>query len=161
MWDLPRSGFKPMSLALAGGFFTTEPPGKPFPLFFKNKLCLSAWAISIFLLNLLCQIIYIIIHKIQCLPWLPAPSHHYYHWSNIILGSRAHSSIGKESTCNTGDLSSIPGSGRSPGEGNGNPLHYSCRENPLDRGAWQATVHGVTRVGHNLATKPPEVKHYN
>ena len=41
------------------------------------------------------------------------------------------------------------------GEGNGNPLQYSCLENPLDRGAWQAPVHGVTRVGHNLATKPP------
>ena len=43
------------------------------------------------------------------------------------------------------------------GEGNGNPLHYSCLENPMDRGAWQATVHGVTRVRHDLATKPPVV----
>ena len=41
------------------------------------------------------------------------------------------------------------------GEGNGNPLQYSCLENPMDRGAWQATVHGVLRVGHNLATKQP------
>ena len=49
----------------------------------------------------------------------------------------------------------IPGSGRSPGEGNGNPLQYSCLENPLDRGAWRATVHGAVRVGHDLATKPP------
>ena len=49
-------------------------------------------------------------------------------------------SDGKESACNAGDLGSIPGSGRSPGEGNGNPLHYSCLENPMDRGAWQATV---------------------
>ena len=48
----------------------------------------------------------------------------------------------------------IPGLGRSPGEGNGNPLQYSCLENPMDRGAWQATVHGVTRVGDNLVTKP-------
>ena len=48
---------------------------------------------------------------------------------------------------------SIPGSERSPGEGNGNPLQYSCLENSTDRGAWQATVHGVVRVGHNLATK--------
>ena len=52
-------------------------------------------------------------------------------------------SDGKEFTCNTGDLDSIPGWGRSPGEGNGNPLQYSCLENPKDRGAWQATVHGV------------------
>ena len=42
-----------------------------------------------------------------------------------------------------------------PGEGNGNPLVYSCLEKPMDRGAWQATVHGVARVGHNIATKPP------
>ena len=57
--------------------------------------------------------------------------------------------VGKESACNAGDLGSIPGSGRSPGEGNGNPLQYSCLENPRDRGAWQATVHGVSRVGHH------------
>ena len=66
-----------------------------------------------------------------------------------------HSSVGKESACSAGDLGSIPGSGRSPGEGNGNPLQYSCLENPMDRGVWQATTHGVARVGHDLATKPP------
>ena len=48
------------------------------------------------------------------------------------------------SASNAGDLGSIPGSGRSPGEGNGNPLQYSCLENPMDGGAWWATVHGVT-----------------
>jgi len=66
-----------------------------------------------------------------------------------------HSSVGKESACNAGDLGSILGSGRSPGEGNGNPLHYSCLENPIDREAWWAIVHGCARVGHDLATKPP------
>ena len=55
----------------------------------------------------------------------------------------------------TRDAGLIPGLGRSPGEGNGNPLQYSCLENPTDRGAWQATVHGVTRIGHDLVTKPP------
>ena len=50
-----------------------------------------------------------------------------------------------ESACNEGDPSSIPGSGRSPGEGNGNPLQYSCRENPMDGGDWQATVLGVAK----------------
>ena len=45
--------------------------------------------------------------------------------------------------------------GKIPGEGHGNPLQYSCLENPMDRGAWRATVHGVTRVGHELVTKPP------
>ena len=64
-------------------------------------------------------------------------------------------SDGKASACNAGDLGSIPGSGRSPGEGNGNPLQYSCLENPMDRGALQATVHGIARIGHNLTTKPP------
>ena len=49
-----------------------------------------------------------------------------------------HSSVDKESACNAGDLGSIPGLGRSPGEGDGNSLQYSCLENPMDRGAWQA-----------------------
>ena len=49
------------------------------------------------------------------------------------------------SACNEGDLGSIPGSGRSPGEGNGNPLQYSCLENPRDGGAWSATFYGVTQ----------------
>ena len=51
----------------------------------------------------------------------------------------------KSSAYNAGDLGSIPGLGRSPGEGNGNPFQYSCLENPLDRGAWWATVHEVTQ----------------
>ena len=55
------------------------------------------------------------------------------------------SSDGHESACNTGDPGSIPASGRSPGEGNGNPLQYSCLENSMDRGASQAIVHGVHR----------------
>ena len=57
----------------------------------------------------------------------------------------------KESAYNVGDLGSIPGLGRSPGEGNGNPLQFSGLENPLDRGAWRATVRGV-RVGHDWTT---------
>ena len=54
-------------------------------------------------------------------------------------------SDGKESACNVGDPGSIPGSGRSPGEGNDNPLQFPCLEDPMDRGAWQATVHRVTK----------------
>ena len=50
--------------------------------------------------------------------------------------------VGKSSVCNVGDPSSIPCPGRSPGEGNGNPLQYSCLDNPMDRGAWRATDHG-------------------
>ena len=60
-------------------------------------------------------------------------------------------SDGKESACNTGDLSLILGSGRSLGEGNGYPLQYSCLENSMDRGAWQATVHGVTKSPTQLS----------
>ena len=62
------------------------------------------------------------------------------------------SSVGKEFACNAGDPSSIPGLGRSSGEGNGNPVQDSCLENAMDRGDWQATV---ARVGHDLVTKPP------
>ena len=50
---------------------------------------------------------------------------------------------GKESACSAGDLGLISGLGRSPQEGNGNPFHYSCLENPMDRGAWRSVVHGI------------------
>ena len=56
----------------------------------------------------------------------------------------------KESACNAGDRALIPGSGRSPGEGNGNPLQYSCLECSMDRGAWWATVHGVVKSQTHL-----------
>ena len=61
----------------------------------------------------------------------------------------------KNVPANAGATGLIPGVGRSPGEGNGNPLQYSGLENPMDRGTWKAIVHGVARIGHNLATKPP------
>ena len=54
-------------------------------------------------------------------------------------------SVGEEPTGNAGDLGSIPESGRCPRGGNGNPLQYPCLENPMDRGAWRATVHGVAK----------------
>ena len=60
----------------------------------------------------------------------------------------------KNPPANAGDTGSILGLGRSPGEGNGNPLQYSCLGNPTDTGAWRATVHGVASVGHNVETKP-------
>ena len=59
---------------------------------------------------------------------------------------------GKESTCNEGDVSLFLGSGRSPGEENGQPLQYSCLGNPVDRGAWRATVHGVTKSRTQLSS---------
>ena len=57
----------------------------------------------------------------------------------------------KASACKAGDMGSVPGSGRSPGEGNGNPLQYSCLENPIDRGPWWATVHGVAKSQTRLS----------
>ena len=68
-----------------------------------------------------------------------------------------HGSGSKESACNARDPGLIPGSRRSSGEGNGNSLQYSSLENPMDRGAWCAIVHGVARAGHYLATKPPHI----
>ena len=82
-------------------------------------------------------------HPIQC--WL------LYHYSEGGQDSNKNfpgGSDGKESACNagdTGDIASIPGSGGSPGVGNGNPLQYSCLENPMDRGAWRAIAHGVPK----------------
>ena len=77
------------------------------------------------------------------------PVHHQHLWFIILVNINTWTSFrgsdGKESACNAGDLGSIPGLGRSPGEGNGNPLQYPCLGNPMDTGAWQATVHGVTK----------------
>ena len=61
------------------------------------------------------------------------------------------SSVGKEFASNAGDWGSIPETGRSPGEGNGKPLQYSCLKNPMDRGDWWATVHGVTKSQTQLS----------
>ena len=61
------------------------------------------------------------------------------------MGSQSRGSVVKNLPANAGDLDSIPGLGRSPGEGNGNPLQYSCLGNPIDREAWQTTVHGVKK----------------
>ena len=55
----------------------------------------------------------------------------------------------KESACNAADSDSVPGLGRSPEEGNVNPLQYSCLENSMERGAWQATAHSAERIGHD------------
>ena len=67
----------------------------------------------------------------------------YKHSVNLELLGFPGGSDNKESTCNAGDPGLIPGLGRSPGEGNGNPLQYSCLKNPMDRGAWQSAAHGI------------------
>ena len=66
-------------------------------------------------------------------------------YPDILLKGFPGISDGKESACNAGDPGSIPGSGRFPGGGNGNPLQYSCLGNPMEGGSWWATVHGVTK----------------
>ena len=68
----------------------------------------------------------------------------------LIMGFPGGSEV-KASACNAGELGSIPGLGISPAEGNGNPLQYSCLENPMDGGAWWATVHGVTKSRTQLS----------
>ena len=70
-------------------------------------------------------------------------------YSNIQSKSQMSGSDGKESACNAGDPGSIPGSGRSPGVGNGYPLQYSCLENSKDRGAWWTTVNESLSVEDN------------
>ena len=65
------------------------------------------------------------------------------HFDNLSRHSSG-GSVGKESACNAGDPGSVPGSGRSPGGGDGNPLQYSCLRNPMDRGGWWAAVRGVS-----------------
>ena len=75
---------------------------------------------------------------------------HFQMHSSLSLGFPC-GSDGKESACNEGHLGSIPGLGTSPGEGNGNPLQYSCLENPTDGGTWWATVHGVAKSWTQLS----------
>ena len=83
---------------------------------------------------------------------------HWWRWnlvhvkSDLTRPQSSGGSDGKVSASSAGDPGSIPGSGRRPGEGNGDPVHYSCLENPMDRTAWQATVHGVTKSWTRLST---------
>ena len=116
-----------------------------------NRLCLCSQE-SHGLGGLACESVYIyIICVYVCIYIYTHIRIHMYTfiYNNItIYGGFPDGSVGKESTCNaedTGDLGSIPGSGRPLGEGNGNLLHYSCLENPMDRGAWWATVDGVAK----------------
>ena len=84
--------------------------------------------------------------------WVPGvkPGHKLRPWG-LLAWTLPGGSDGKESACNIRGSGLIPGSGRSPGEGNGNPLQYSCLENSMDRGAWWATVHRVTKCQTGLS----------
>ena len=77
-------------------------------------------------------------------------------FSGSILGTVSYQGLprwlsGKESACQAGDMGSVPGSRKTPGGGNGNPLQYSCLENPMDRGVWRATVHGAAKSRTRLS----------
>ena len=116
--DLPDPGIKPTSLtspALAGKFFTTITTCETF---------LQKWG--------------------RNKAFLRQTKVREFVTSRPLLGFPGGDS-GKESACNAGISGSIPGWGRPPGEGKGNPLQCSCLGNPIDRGAWQATVHGVAK----------------
>ena len=76
--------------------------------------------------------------------FLSSPKEEPVHWLTLVAPISG--SDGNESTCSAGNQGLIPGSGRSPGGENGNPFQYSCLENPMDRGVWQATVH---EIGHD------------
>ena len=94
--------------------------------------------------------------KINAHKWVTSSEHahlfkKYFHCSGHFPGG----SDGKASACNAGDLGSIPGLGRYPEEGNGNPLQCSCLKNPMDRGAWGLKFMGLQRVRHNWATYLP------
>ena len=107
---------------------------KPFSAFFG----ILGYVQCILLLNLwplLSQVKEVSLYVNTCEMWE----------QNIACGWLSRCLSGKGSTCNTGDVGSTPGSGRSPGEGNGNPLQHSCLENAMNRGAWWATVYGVTK----------------
>ena len=82
---------------------------------------------------------------------------HMHIFRSILIYSFPGGSVGKESAFNPRDSGSVPGSGTSPGEGNGNPLQYPYLGNLMDRRAWRATVHGVSRVRHKLVTKSPPI----
>ena len=87
-------------------------------------------------------------YYLHCMLSIAQPTHRIYCMHLPYTQGFPHSSVGKESACDaedTGDAGWIPGSGRSPGEGNDNPLQYSCLENPMDKAAWLATVHVVAK----------------
>ena len=149
--DLPDPGIEPMSLVLAGRFITTKPRGKPDILRNSHKRgsvpCLPIKTVAtpvncggICKVNLQTTS-YFLNRQTKGVPlvrlWMKV-------WNP---GGSQMALVVKNPPANAGDIrdaGSIPGSGRSPGGGHGNPVQYSCLENPMDRGHWWATVHGVS-----------------
>ena len=134
--DLPNPRIKSMSPAsspaLAGGFFTTEPPGNPTVVVFKHKKIKGK----------ICEFLKYLVNVFN-------------HVSNFVTFIHHIINVGQwwlwiwHSVCNAGDLGSIPGSGRSPGEENDYQSQYSYLENSMDRGAWWLIVYGITESDMN------------
>ena len=103
------------------------------PVAFSQKSQVSSWGPHVSELQGLKLLFFLVLIKV------------YLIYSVVLFWGFLCSSDSKESACKAGDQGSIPGSGRSPGEENGNPLQYSCSGNPMDRGAWWATAHGVAK----------------
>ena len=116
----PPRGIEPVPPALEGEVLATGPPGKSLKCFFLLSL--------------------------KSLMTKQQGQNHFHFYCHALSTELPTWHSGKESVCNARDLGSIPGEGRSPGEGNGNPLHYSWLENSTDRGAWRAAVHGVAET---------------
>ena len=140
---------------IADRFFTAEPLGKPLnhqriPTFIICHDCLSLldltgqWS-TVFCQGALC--LFRVVTFFDNIPslWINSDCRDLSFDSSQVSEGLPGDSDGKESACNAGNLSSIPESGRSPGDGYGNPLYYYCLENPMDRGAWRATDYGVTK----------------
>ena len=121
------------------GSLPLAPPGKPL------NSCTTSWNPA-YAFALLWEVF--LVWKI----WLQFSIPVDIYWYTCFLLGFPCGSAGKESTCNVGDLSLIPGLGRSAGRGHGNQLQYSCLENSMDRGAWLTTAHGLQRVRHNWVT---------
>ena len=126
---------------------------------YANLLCFSEIPLSFFnwrvsILTSHCRMFADVINKWPKMPQKyisrPIQESYCFKYYYLYLGFPG-GSDSKESACNVGDWGSIPGSGRSPGEGNGNPLLYSCLENPMDRGAWWVAVHGTTKSQTRLS----------
>ena len=168
--NLPDPGIEPGSPSLQADALTSEPPGKPAEVHKEGRINIWKEINLIFfhlVLRCLLGISFLLMNwrrKWQPTPvFLPGKSHG---WRSLVGYSpwghkesdtteRLHltsgGSDGKESACNAGDPDLIPGSGRSPEEGNGNPLQYSCLENPKDRGIWRAVGYGVTKSQTRLS----------
>ena len=137
------------SILRCSAFFTVQ-LSHPYMTTGKT-IALTRWTfvgkVISLLFNMLSRLVITLLSRSKSLliSWLQSPS-------AVILEPPK---IKSDTVSSAGDTGSIPGLGRSPGEGNGNLLQYSSLENSVDREGWQATVHGVARIRHSLATKPP------